>query len=59
MSAELLSREESAARVRQKLGVPASAPLPNCELILQVHEQNEVGDHVELVAARKIARNSD
>jgi hypothetical protein len=59
MSAELLSRDGSAVRVRHMLGLQDGAPLPNCELILQVHEQNEVGDRIELVAARKIARASD
>jgi hypothetical protein len=58
MAGEFLLRDESASRVRQMLGLPSGAPVPDLEMILRVSEQNEIGDSVELVACRKVTRHS-
>ena len=59
MAGEYLLREESLGRVRSLLSLSSRAPLPDLEMILQVSEQNETGDRVELVSARRIARRAD
>jgi hypothetical protein len=59
MAGEYLLREESLGRVRNLLSLSSRAPLPELEMILQVSEQNETGDRVELVSARRIARRAD
>ena len=59
MAGEVLLRDDSAARVRKMLALPASGPLPDLEMVLQVSEQNEIGERAELVSARKIAHRSD
>ncbi len=59
MAGELLLRDDSAAKVRKMLALPASGPLPDLEMVLQVSEQNEIGNRAELVSARKIGRHSD
>jgi hypothetical protein len=55
MAGEFLLREESLEKVRKVLALPASGALPDLEMIVQVSEQNETGDRVALVSARKIA----
>jgi hypothetical protein len=59
MAGEVLLRDDFAAKVRNMLAVPASGRLPDLEMVLQVSEQNEIGNRAELVSARKIARHSD
>jgi hypothetical protein len=59
MAGEVLLRDDSASKVRKMLALPASGPLPDLEMVLQVSEQNEIGERVELVSARKIVRHSD
>ena len=59
MGGEVLLRDDSASKVRKMLALPASGPLPDLEMVLQVSEQNEIGERAELVSARKIARHSD
>jgi hypothetical protein len=59
MAGEVLLRDDFAAKVRKMLALPASGPLPDLEMVLQVSEQNEIGERAELVSARKIARHSD
>ena len=59
MAGEVLLRDDFAAKVRKMLAVPASGPLPDLEMVLQVYEQNEIGNRAELVSARKIAHHSD
>lgn len=59
MAGEYLLREESLGRVRSLLSLPSGAPLPDLEMILQVSEQNETGDRVELISARKIVRRNE
>jgi hypothetical protein len=41
------------------LGLSANSPLPDLEMILRVTEMNQVGDSVQLVACRKLVRDSD
>jgi hypothetical protein len=59
MAGEVLLRDDSAAKVRKMLALPASRPLPDLEMVLQISEQNEIGNRAELVSARKIGRHSD
>jgi len=59
MAGEVLLRDDSAAKARKMLAVPASRPLPDLEMVLQISEQNEIGNRVELVSARKVGRHSD
>jgi len=59
MAGEVLLRDDFAAKVRKMLALPASGRLPDLEMVLQVSEQNEIGNRAELVSARKIARHSD
>jgi len=59
MSGEFLLRDDSAAKIRNMLALPAGGALPELEMVLQVSEQNEIGNRVELVSARKIAHHSD
>jgi hypothetical protein len=59
MAGEVLLRDDSAAKVRKMLALPASGPLPDLEMVLQISEQNEIGNRAELVSARKIGRHSD
>jgi hypothetical protein len=54
MAGEFLLREESLAKVRSLLAVPPGEPIPDLEMILQVTEQNEVGERAELSAIRRI-----
>ena len=59
MAGEALLRDGSAAKVRKVLALPARWPLPDLEMVLQVTEQNEIGERAELVSARKIAHHFD
>ena len=59
MSGELLLRPDSAAKLRKMFGLSAGAPLPDLEMILEVTEQNEIGERVELVAARKLVHRPE
>jgi len=59
MSGELLLRDDSAAKLRKMLALSGGAPLPDLEMILEVTEQNEIGERVELVAARKLVRRPE
>jgi hypothetical protein len=59
MAGEVLLRDDFTAKVRKMLAIPASGRLPDLEMVLQVSEQNEIGNRAELVSARKIARHSD
>jgi len=59
MAGEVLLRDDFAPKVRKMLALPASGPLPDLEMVLQVSEQNEIGARAELVSARKIARHAD
>jgi hypothetical protein len=59
LAGEFLLRDESAAKVRQVLGVSGSKPLPNLEMVLRVTEVNQVGDSVELVACRQLAQSAN
>jgi hypothetical protein len=59
MAGELLLRDDSARQVRQRLGLPANAPLPELEMVLRISEQNEIGDSVDLVACRRVVRRSE
>jgi hypothetical protein len=53
MAGEFLLRPESLSRIAHLLGVSASGPVPNCELLLRVSEVNETGDGVELLAVHR------
>ena len=59
MAGEFLLRDDSGAKVRAMAALPPGGALPDMEMVLQVSEQNEIGNRVELVAARKIARHYD
>jgi hypothetical protein len=56
MSGEFLLRDDSAGRIRQMLDLPSGAPIPDLEMMLRVSEQNEIGDSVDPVACRPVAR---
>jgi hypothetical protein len=58
MAGEFLLRDDSVPRVRQMLGLSASAPIPDLEMILKVSEQNEIGDSVDPVACRRVIRRT-
>jgi hypothetical protein len=57
MAGELLLRNDSTSQVRRMLALPSSGRLPALEMVLQVSEQNEIGDSVELVACRKVTQH--
>ncbi|HWC98965.1 MAG TPA: hypothetical protein VG456_19530 [Candidatus Sulfopaludibacter sp.] len=59
MAGELLLRHDSALNLRKLLSLSASAPLPDLEMVVQVTEQNEIGERVELVTARKLSKRTD
>ena len=59
MSGEFLLRDDAPAKVRTMLGIPRGAPFPEFEMVLRIAEQNEIGNRVELVSARKILHRSD
>jgi hypothetical protein len=59
MAGEFLLREESLEKVRNLLSLPVRGALPDLEMIIQVSEQNETGDRVALVAARRIAHGTE
>jgi hypothetical protein len=59
MAGEFLLRDDSAAKIRAMAGLPLRGTFPEMEMVMQVSEQNEIGNRVELVAARKIARRPD
>jgi hypothetical protein len=42
-----------------KLRLTANGPLPDLEMMVRVTELNEVGDHVELVACRRLNVHSE
>jgi hypothetical protein len=54
MAGEFLLRNDSPQQVRRMLGIPSNQRLPDLEMVIRVSEQNEIGDSVELVAARKV-----
>ena len=58
MSGGILVREDSSVKLRKMLELDARSPLPELEMILEVTEQNEIGERVELVAARKLERKN-
>jgi hypothetical protein len=59
MAGEFLLREESVEKVRSSLGLRGGGPIPDLEMVLQVSEQNEIGERVALVSARRIAQRAD
>jgi hypothetical protein len=59
MAGEFLLRGDSAVRVRQMLRLPSGTPIPDLEMMLRISEQNEIGDNVDLVACRKVARRAE
>jgi hypothetical protein len=59
LAGEFLFHDESVDKTRQMLGLSANGPLPDLEMILRVTEMNQVGDSVQLVACRKLVRDSD
>src|SRR5215831_3852787 len=56
MAGELLLRNDSTSQIRRMLGMSSGERLPDLEMVLRVSEQNEIGDSVDLVACRKVAR---
>ena len=59
LAGEFLFHDESVDKTRRMLGLTANSPLPDLEMILRVTEMNQVGDSVQLVACRKLVRDSD
>jgi hypothetical protein len=57
--AEFVLQKSSLAKVLDKLRLPAAGPLPDLEMMVRVTELNEVGDHVELVACRRLNAHSE
>jgi hypothetical protein len=52
--------KSTAVRMRPRLpGIPMGEALPDLEMMLRVSEQNEVGDSVDVVACRKVARRAE
>jgi hypothetical protein len=59
MAGEMLLRNDSTAQIERMLGLPVNGRLPDLEMVLRVSEQNEIGDAVELAAARKLAVHAE
>jgi len=59
LAGEFLFHDESVDKTRRMLGLSANSPLPDLEMILRVTEMNQVGDSVQLVACRRLVRDSD
>jgi hypothetical protein len=59
LGAEFVLQKSSLAKVMDKLRLPAAGPLPDLEMMVRVTELNEVGDHVELVACRRLNAHSE
>ncbi len=59
LAGEFLLRGDSIEKTLRMLGLPASSPLPELEMVLRITEVNEVGDSVALVACRKLTSQPD
>jgi hypothetical protein len=59
LAGEFLFHDESVDKTRRMLGLDANSPLPDLEMMLRVTEMNQVGDSVQLVACRRLIRDSD
>jgi hypothetical protein len=59
LGAEFVLQKSSLAKILDKLRLPADGPLPDLEMMVGVTELNEVGDHVELIACRRLNVHSE